>query len=317
MRSYLEFQEEEAMDKPLEGRVALVAGATRGAGRAIAAMLGEAGATVYCSSRSTRGDLASAARPETIDETAEMVNARGGIGIAVKTDHTVPEQVAALMKRIRKEKRRLDILVNNVNGDDLIEWKHFWKLPLDKLLRGIERGIHSHVITAHYALPLMIETKRGLLVEVTDGDGYHYRGTFLYDIEKTTAIRLAIAFGYELRKKNIAAVAITPGFIRSEQVLEILGVKEENWRDAIGKRPEFAASETPFFIGKGIAALAADPHVMKKTGRVFNSLELAREYGFTDVDGRLPDVWTWFTQNMPQFAIKKLDDTFYKYCGTA
>jgi NAD(P)-dependent dehydrogenase (short-subunit alcohol dehydrogenase family) len=244
-----------------------------------------------------------------------MVTARGGTGIAVRTDHTKPDEVARLMKRIRKEHGRLDILVNNVNGDDLIEWKKFAKLPLDNILRGMERGIHSHVITTHHAIPLLLESKRALVAGITDGDGWYYRGTFLYDIEKSTVIRLAMIFAHELRKERIASVAITPGFIRSEQVLEVLGVKESNWRDAIPMRPEFAESETPFVIGRGIAALAVDPKVMKKSGRVFNSAELAAEYGFTDVDGRTPDIWTWFQKNMPKYSFQKIDDGFLKYFG--
>ncbi len=299
----------------VKGQIALVAGATRGAGRAIAVSLGEAGAVVYCSSRSTRGNLPNPKRPETIEETAEMVTARGGTGMAVRTDHTVPQEVARLMKRIRKEHGRLDILVNNVNGDDLIEWKKFWKLPLDNILRGMERGIHSHVITAHHAIPLLLESKRALIAGITDGDGWYYRGTLLYDIEKTTVIRLAMVFAHELRKQRVASVALTPGFIRSEQVLEVLGVTESNWRDAIPNRPEFAESETPFLIGRAIAALAADPKIMGKSGRVFSSAALAAEYGLQDVDGRSPDIWRFFKETMPQHSFRRIDDAFLEYFG--
>jgi NAD(P)-dependent dehydrogenase (short-subunit alcohol dehydrogenase family) len=310
------------LKKTLEGKVALVAGATRGAGRGIAGALGETGATVYCSGRSTRDHAATPGRTETIEETAEIVNARGGRGIAVQTDHRRPEEVKRLVDRIEREQGRLDILVNDIwGGDAWMDW--WWKItrfadiPIDKGLGVIETAVTTHIITAHYAIPLMVKTKRGLIVEITDGDGYYYRGQFYYDFVKTSVIRMAMAWSYELRKQKIAAVAITPGFLRSESVLDILKVKESNWRDAIKRRPEFAESETPFYVGRAIAALAADKKVMAKSGRVFNSHELAQEYGLTDVDGRSPNIWKWMQQNMPQFNFEKykLDDRFYAYCG--
>ncbi|HUP47462.1 MAG TPA: SDR family oxidoreductase [Thermoanaerobaculia bacterium] len=298
---------------PLTGKVAVVAGSARGAGRGIAAMLGAAGATVYCTARSIEGHLSDPKRPETIDETAALVTANGGEGIAVRIDHTIESEVERLFDRVRREQGRLDIMINNVNADALYEWKPFWKMSLEKGRKIVETAIHAHIVNAHFAVPLMRKAKKGLIVEITDGDGLYYRGHLYYDLTKTNAIRLATAFAYELRKQNIAAVAVTPGFLRSEAVLDVLHVREENWRDAVPERPEFEESETPFFAGRAIAALAADPQVMKKSGRVFNSHELAAEYGLTDVDGRRPNVWRFIAEKMPQFRYKKLDDVFYTY----
>jgi NAD(P)-dependent dehydrogenase (short-subunit alcohol dehydrogenase family) len=294
--------------KTLEGKVAVVAGSARGAGRGIACMLGAAGATVYCTARSTRGNLVTKKRPETIDETAEMVTAHGGVGIAVRVDHTIPREVEQLFDRLKREQGRLDILVNNVNGDAMYQWKSAWNISLDVGLEILKAAIYSHIVNIHYAVPLM---KKGLIVEITDGDGFYYRGNLYYDLTKVNAIRLAMDFATELRKKNIACVAITPGFLRSEAVLESLHVTEANWRDAIKRRPEFAESETPFYVGKAIAALAADPKVKKKSGKVFNSAELAREYGFVDVDGRSPRIWDWIAGS--KFHYKKIDVNFYSY----
>jgi NAD(P)-dependent dehydrogenase (short-subunit alcohol dehydrogenase family) len=294
--------------KTLGGKVAVVAGSARGAGRGIACMLGEAGATVYCTARSTRGNLVTKKRPETIDETAELVTARGGVGIPVRVDHTIPEEVERLFNRVMGEQGRLDIMVNNINGDALYQWKSAWNISLDVGLEILKAAIYSHIVNVHYAVPLM---KKGLIVEITDGDGFYYRGNLYYDLTKTNAIRLAMILATELRKKNIACLAITPGFLRSEAVLETLHVTESNWRDAIKRRPEFAESETPYFVGRAIAALAADPKVMKKSGRVFNSFELAQEYGFVDVDGRLPRIWEWLESS--KFKYKKIDNDFYAY----
>jgi NAD(P)-dependent dehydrogenase (short-subunit alcohol dehydrogenase family) len=270
----------------LEGTVAVVAGATRGAGRGIACMLGEAGATVYCTGRSIRGKLSTQGRPETIDDTALMVAARGGIGIAVQVDHTVPDQVRALFDRVASERSRLDVLVNNVNGDDLAEWhKPFWQQSLEKGLRLIERGVHSHLITSHAAIPLMLQNRRGLIVGITD------RGSpsFFYGFEKLSVMRIAELLAAELRPHGITAVAVTPGFLRSEAMLEGFGVTESNWRDAVQKNPYFAGSETPYYVGRAVAALAADPKVSVKSGGVFASWDLAEEYGFTDIDGQHPN----------------------------
>jgi NAD(P)-dependent dehydrogenase (short-subunit alcohol dehydrogenase family) len=320
--------------KTLEGKVAVVAGATRGAGRGIACMLGEAGATVYCTGRSSRTNrsereaksagkrrgkgrsaFVTEQRPETIEETAEMVTARGGKGIAVQVDHTVQDEVKALFKRVKREQKRLDVLVNDIwGGDALTEWgQPFWKHSLQNGLLLLERAIHSHIITSHYAAPLMIERKSGLIVEITDGDGYYYRGTFFYDLVKTSVIRIAYDMAFELRPHNVTALALTPGFLRSEAMLEHLGVTEANWQEGAKKQPTFIASETPFNVGRAVAALASDPDVPKKSGRVFSSWGLAEEYGFTDVDGRKPNFEKYLAEKMPQFRWKKCDDDFYEY----
>ncbi len=281
--------------KQLKGRVAMVAGATRGAGRGIAVMLGEAGATVYCSGRSVRGQPNMtgyfAGRPENIDETAEMVTARGGLGIPVQTDHLIEEQVEALVARIRKEQGRLDLLVNDISEGDVHEMQPFWKLSLDKAFRMFRNGVHSHIITCRHAVPLMIERKRsspGLIVEIGDGDTLGYRGHLFYDLIKVTVSRLAYAMAEELFKHKVAAVAVTPGYMRTETMLEGFGVTEANWRDGAKKDPNFLASETPFFVGRAVAALAADPKVMDKSGGLFASWTLSDEYGFTDLDGSQP-----------------------------
>lgn len=275
----------------LTGKVALVAGATRGAGRGIACMLGEAGATVYCTGRSVRGKPATGNRPETIEETAEMVSARGGVGIALRVDHTVEDQVRALVERVRRDHGRLDLLVNDVwGGDDLTEWgKPFWEHSLANGLLMQERAVFSHIITSHYAVPLMVERREGLIVEITDGDSPNYRGNLFYDLVKSSVIRLAYAMAEELRPHNVTALALTPGFLRSEAVLDHFGVTEANWQDAVKQDPHFAASETPYYIGQAVVALASDPDVSKKSGSVQSSWRLAAEYGFTDVDGRRPD----------------------------
>ena len=299
--------------KPLEGKVALVAGATRGAGRGIATALGEAGATVYCTGRSVRGNPGTAGRSETIDETAEIVTARGGRGIAVRVDHTVPEQVAALFERVGA----LDILVNDIwGGDDLTEWgKKLWETKLEDGLTMIDRGIKTHIITSYYGLPRLREG--GLVVEITDGDAYFYRGHFFYDLVKTSVIRMAFALSQELKGRNVTAVAVTPGFLRSEAMLDGFGVTEANWRDAAQRIPSFIASETPLFVGRGIAALAADPNVAAKNGRVVASWDLGDEYGVEDADGTRPHFVRWLEQNEPATAArwKKADDGFYAYWG--
>jgi NAD(P)-dependent dehydrogenase (short-subunit alcohol dehydrogenase family) len=277
--------------RPLEGRIALVAGATRGAGRGIACMLGEAGATVYCSGRSTREHPATgvyAGRPETIEDTAEMVTARGGRGIAVRVDHGVPSEVEALIERIRREQKRLDILVNDISEGVMHDFRPFWKVSLEKGFEALRQAVDTHLITSHYAAPLMIEKRRGLIVEITDGDFLGYHGTIFYDLVKITVNRLAWAMAGELRKHRVAAIAVTPGFMRTEVVLEHLGVTESNWMEGVRKNHHFAHSETPFFVGRAVAALAADPNVLEKSGGLFASWTLSDEYGFTDVDGRRP-----------------------------
>ncbi|MDE3262025.1 MAG: SDR family oxidoreductase [Acidobacteriota bacterium] len=283
-------------DRPLRDQVAVVAGATRGAGRGIARMLGAAGATVYCTGRSVRGRPATPGRPETLEETAERVTAEGGRGIAVRTDHTVEEEVERLFARVRSDSGRLDVLVNDIwGGDALTEWgSPFWKLSISKGQTLLERAVHTHVITSRHGAPLMVEQGSGLIVEVTDGDTLGYRGNLFYDLAKNAVIRLATAMAADLHAHRVTALALTPGFLRSEAVLDHFGVTEENWREAIGKDPYFAESETPAFVGRAVAALAADPNVGGKSGGLFSSWGLAREYGFTDVDGRQPHWGSFF-----------------------
>ena len=275
----------------LKDRIAVVAGATRGAGRGIAVCLGEAGATVYCTGRSVRGQSATVGRPETIDETAALVNARGGIGIAVQVDHTVEAQVRGLFERIAAEQGRLDLLVNDVwGGDELTEWGlPFWELSLEKGLLMQQRAVHSHIITARYAAPIMVRQGHGLIIEITDGDTLDYRGNLFYDLAKTSAIRLAHAMAEELRPHGVTALALTPGFLRSEAMLDHFGVTETTWRDAIAQDPHFAASETPLYIGRAVAALASDSDIAARSGAAWSTWRLAKEYAFVDADGARPD----------------------------
>jgi len=284
----------------LEGKIAVVAGATRGAGRGIACMLGEAGATVYCTGRSVSGKPASGNRPETIQETAEMVTAFGGLGIPVQVDHTHEDQVQRLFERVWAEQGRLDVLVNDIwGGDELTEWgKPFWDLAVSKGLRMQQLAVHTHIITSRYAAPLMIERGQGLIVEITDGDHTGYRGNLFYDLAKVSVIRLAYAMSEELRPHGITALALTPGFLRSEAVLDHFGVTEANWQDGAKKDPHFIASETPFYVGRAVAALAADPYVADKSGKVLSSWSLSEEYGFTDMDGRQPHWGRYFAEHV-------------------
>ncbi len=300
--------------RKLEGKIAVVAGATRGAGRGIACMLGEAGATVYCTGRSVRGNPATGNRPETIEETAEMVTAHGGIGRYEQVDHTLPEQVQGLFERIRSDEGKLDILVNDVwGGDALTEFTApFWEHSLENGLLMIERAVNSHIITSRYAAPLMIERGSGLIVEITDGDSFGYRGTLYYDLVKTSVIRLAFAMSRDLRRHGVTALAVTPGYLRSEAMLELYGVTVENWREGTATDPHFIASETPFFVGRAVAALAADPDLSRKNGRVFSSWGLSEEYGFTDIDGATPHWGRYFAEAFGK-PIKACDETFYSY----
>jgi NAD(P)-dependent dehydrogenase (short-subunit alcohol dehydrogenase family) len=278
--------------RPLAGKVALVAGGTRGGGRGIAVELGAAGARVYVTGRSSAAGCSELGRPETIEETAEKITAVGGLGIPVRTDHSRPEEVRALVDRIAAEQGgQLDILVNSVwGGDPLTDWEHpLWEQDLDTGLRLLRQAVETHVITSRFALPLMVARRRGLVVEVTDGNTARYRGSFFYDLAKSSVIRLAAAQAAELKPHGVAAVAITPGFLRSEALLEHFGVTEENWRDGAAEDPNFAHSETPAYLGRAVAALAADPKIMAKTGRALATWGLYEEYGFTDADGTQPD----------------------------
>ncbi|MFC9585224.1 SDR family oxidoreductase [Streptomyces yangpuensis] len=286
----------------LEGRVALVAGATRGAGRGIAVQLGAQGATVYVSGRSTRGRRSEYDRPETIEETAELVTAAGGRGIAVVADHLVPAEVEALVGRIDSEQGRLDVLVNDVWGGELLfEWDStVWEHDLDKGLRLLRLAVDTHAITSHCALPLLLREPGGLVVEMTDGtadyNATRYRVSFFYDIAKSAVLRMAFALGHELGPRGATAVALTPGWLRSEMMLDAFGVTEENWRDALTTVPHFAISETPAYVGRAVAALAADPEVSRWNGRSLSSGQLARVYGFTDLDGSRPDAWRYLVE---------------------
>jgi NAD(P)-dependent dehydrogenase (short-subunit alcohol dehydrogenase family) len=292
--------------QPLGGRVALVAGATRGAGRAIAVELGRAGATVYVTGRTTRQNVSEVGRTtETIEETAELVTAAAagppGAGIAVPADHLRPEQVRAVVDRIEREQGRLDILVNDLwGGEHLIEFgRKLWESDLDKGLRMLELGVRTHVITSRLALPLLVRRPGGLVVEMTDGTAVSnraYRENLYYDLTKNAPIRMAFALGEELKDVGGTAVSVTPGFLRSEQMLDHFGVTEETWRDAVAKDRHFAISESPVFVGRAVAALAADADRGRFNGASLSSGRLAREYGFTDTDGSRPDAWAYISE---------------------
>ncbi|MBV1852986.1 SDR family oxidoreductase [Catellatospora tritici] len=290
------------MQQRLHGKVALVAGATRGAGRAIAVELGRLGATVYATGRTTRAQRSEMNRPETIEDTAELVRAAGGTGIAAQVDHLDPAQVAALVARIDAEQGRLDVLVNDIwGGDHMTEWgKPLWEQPLDGGLRQLRLGLETHIVTSHAALPLLIRRPGGLVVEVTDGtDAYNakYRGSFFYDLTKVSVSRIAKAQAEELRPHGAAAVVVTPGFLRSEAMLDHFGVTEDNWRDGIAQAAHFVLSETPHFLGRGVAALAADADAARFSGQSLSATDLAREYGLTDLDGSVPDIWRYFADH--------------------
>ena len=291
------------MSQVLENHVALVAGATRGAGRGIAVELGAAGATVYVTGRTTRTQRSPMNRPETIEDTAELVTAAGGQGIAVQVDHSDPEQVAGLVERIEREQDgRLDVLVNDVwGGDPLTAWSvPFWEHSLENGLALVRQAVETHIVTSHRVAPLMVRRGRGLVVELTDGVRDDYRGSFFYDLAKASVIRLAKAQAAELAPHGVTALALTPGFLRSEAVLDHFGVTEDTWRDAIRQDRHFAASETPRFVGRAVAALAADPDVERWAGQALSSWQLSREYDFSDVDGRRPDWGAHFDEHVAQ-----------------
>ncbi|MER5335082.1 SDR family oxidoreductase [Micromonospora sp. NPDC002717] len=304
------------MTTPLTGKIALVAGATRGAGRQIAVQLGAAGATVYATGRSTRAGRSEMDRPETIEETAELVTAAGGTGIAVRVDHLVPEQVRDLVARIDAEQGRLDVLVNDIwGGDPLITWeKPVWEQPLDAGFRTLRLAVDTHIITSHFALPLLVRRPGGLVVEVGDGtreyNDANYRLSVFYDLAKVSVNRLAASWAHELKPHGCTAVALTPGWLRSEAMLELFGVTEENWRDALEKEPHFAISESPVFVGRAVAALAADDDRARWNGKSVSSGELAKVYGFTDLDGSRPDAWRYIVE--VQDVGKPADVTGYR-----
>lgn len=303
------------MQKPLTGKVALVAGATRGAGRGIAVQLGAAGATVYVTGRTTRAQRSEMNRPETIEDTAVLVEQAGGRGIPVRVDHLVPDEVRALVRRIEDEQGALHVLVNDIWGATKMEWnKTAWESDLEYGLRTLRLAVDTHAITSHFAIPLLIKHRGGLVVEVTDGtDEYnasHYRVSFFFDLAKAAVNRMAFALAHELRPHGGTAVSLTPGWLRSEAMLDAYGVTEETWHEATRRSPHFAISETPAFVGRAVAALAQDPNVSRWNGKSLSSGQLAKIYGFTDVDGSRPDAWRYLTE--VQDAGKPADVTGYR-----
>ncbi|MCW3812951.1 SDR family oxidoreductase [Micromonospora sp. DR5-3] len=304
------------MTQPLTGKIALVAGATRGAGRQIAVQLGAAGATVYATGRSTRERRSEMDRPETIEETAELVTAAGGTGIGVPVDHLDPDQVRRLVDRIDAEQGRLDVLVNDIwGGDPLITWeKPVWEQPLDAGFRMLRLAVDTHIITSHFALPLLIRNPGGLVVEIGDGTKEYndrtYRLSVFYDLAKVSVNRLAFTQSHELAPHGGTAVALTPGWMRSEAMLEHYGVTEANWRDGATKEPHFVMSETPAFVGRAVAALAADPDRARWNGESVDAGGLAQVYGFTDLDGTRPHFLRYEKEVIA--AGKPADDTGYR-----
>jgi NAD(P)-dependent dehydrogenase (short-subunit alcohol dehydrogenase family) len=303
------------MQAPLAGRVALVAGATRGAGRGIAVQLGAAGATVYATGRTSGSHRSEMDRPETIEETAALVDAAGGRGIPVQVDHLVPDEVRALVARIEDEQRSLHILVNDIWGATRMEWgKPVWESTLDYGLHTMRLAVDTHAITSHFAIPLLIRTPGGLVVEVNDGtaeyNATNYRVSFFYDLAKASVSRMAFALAHELAPHHATAVSITPGWLRSEKMLENHNVTEANWRDATVRTPHFAISESPAFVGRAVAALARDPDLSRWNGQSLTSGDLAKIYGFTDLDGSRPDCWRYVVE--VQDAGKPADVTGYR-----
>ncbi|MHC0067035.1 SDR family oxidoreductase [Nostoc sp. UIC 10890] len=299
----------------LKNKIALVVGATRGAGRGIAVELGAAGATVYVTGRTTVTVRSEYNRPETIEETAKLVNQAGGKGIAVLVDHLDPKQVQALVARVEQEQGRLDVLVNDIGAEYLAEFnKPVWELSLERGLRMLRLAIDTHLIASHFALPLLIQKPGGLVVEITDGTAEYndknYRLSLFYDLAKTSVIRMAWGLAQELKLHQCTAVALTPGWLRSELMLDHFGVSEANWQDATAKEPHFIISETPHYVGRAVAYLAGDPQVVRWNGQSLSSGQLAQVYGFTDLDGSQPDAWRYIHE--VQEAGKPADATGYR-----
>jgi NAD(P)-dependent dehydrogenase (short-subunit alcohol dehydrogenase family) len=275
----------------MDGKIAVVAGATRGAGRGIARALGEAGALVYCTGRSVRGNPSPYGRSETIEETAEMIAQAGGRVVAVRVDHTVEAEVEELFARIHREHGCVDVLVNSMAGEDpmLRQWGWFWDADLKNGEAGFRQALLSHFITAKHAARLMIQQRSGLIVEVTESDVLMAGGNPVTQAVKLSQKGFVLEMAAELKPYGVAAIAITPGFLRSESMLERFGVTEANWQDGGKEDKNFLQSETPLFVGRAVAALAQDSRILERTGQLCSSWELAREYGFNDVDGRRPD----------------------------
>jgi NAD(P)-dependent dehydrogenase (short-subunit alcohol dehydrogenase family) len=282
------------------GKVAVVAGGTRGAGRAIAIELGRVGCTVYVTGRSTRSARSDMDRPETIEETAELVRASGGQAVAMRVDHADVDDVRTLAAAIEKDAGRVDILVNDVwGGDPLVDWSvRFWEHDLEKGLRALRQGTETHLLTTAVLAPLLLAAGRALVVEVTDGVDDDYRGNLFYDLAKSQVIRLARGEAAEFAGRGVTVVALTPGFLRSEAMLDHFGVTADTWRDAIAIDPHFVASETPHYVARAVAALAIDPNVEQWHGRALSSWQLAQEYGFADVDGSRPDWGRYFDEHV-------------------
>ena len=303
------------MDRSLAGKVALVAGATRGAGRGIAVQLGAAGATVYVTGRTTRSTSSEMNRPETIEHTATLVDQAGGHGIPVRVDHLIPDEVRDLIARVDREQGALHVLVNDIWGGTRMEWnKTVWESDLEYGLHTLRLAIDTHAVTSHFALPLLIRAPGGLVVEVNDGtteyNATHYRVSFFYDLAKAAVNRMAFALAHELGPHKATAVSLTPGWLRSEAMLDAYGVSESNWRDATARQPHFAISESPAFVGRAVTALAGDPDVSRWNGLSLSSGQLARIYGFTDLDGSQPDAWRYLVE--VQDAGKPADVTGYR-----
>jgi NAD(P)-dependent dehydrogenase (short-subunit alcohol dehydrogenase family) len=287
--------------QPLKDKVAVVVGATRGAGRGIAVELGAAGATVYCTGRSIRGQPSTYKRPETIEETAELVSAEGGVGIPVQVDYLSPEQVKKLAAKISLEFGHLDVLVNDIGGEGDTTWnKPIWEQPLEGGLFSLRSGVDTHIISSHFLLPLLIKNKGGLMVEIGDGTASYnettYRPTFFYYLAKTMVNRIAWALAKELEPYDCTALSLAPGWLRSEDMLDNFGVSQENWRDVIKKAPDFELSESPRYVGRAVASLVADKNVSRFNGYSLSSGELAKVYGFTDLDGSQPDFWRYLVE---------------------